>query len=675
MSHNRLKGETSPYLLQHRDNPVHWWPWGEEALAQATKDDKPILLSVGYAACHWCHVMAHESFEDQATADLMNAHFINIKVDREERPDVDRIYMDSLHALGEQGGWPLTMFLTPDAEPFWGGTYFPPEARYGRPSFKHVLSEIARVWREERQKTATNSQAILAALYTKRQAGDAQGLSEDLRLRTTAALTNAVDKVHGGLKGAPKFPQGPLFKFLWTMANRSNNPQMAAAVETTLVNICQGGIYDHLGGGMARYSVDERWLVPHFEKMLYDNAQFVSLASRVWLKTHSNLFRQRIEETIDFVRREMMVADGVFAASYDADSEGEEGKYYVWSKEEIDSVLGPDSGFFCQAYDVSEEGNWEGTNILNRLVPIIQIDEAGEARLAQLRAKLFERRQTRVPPGFDDKVLADWNGLMITALAEATIIFKRADWLELAETAFDRILELLWTGQSLHHSWRAGQAKHHATAEGYANLISAGLALYAASAKPSYLDWATKLADALVEYHWDHERGGLFLPSREATELIFRPRHAHDDATPNANGVMLGNFVKLHFLTGRPDYLARAEVIRNAFASEIAASPFGFPSLLENSILLEDAVQLILTGEQHIGTTHPLISPAIDSIGIDGVIGYAHSAEQLPETHPAHAKASRPGTWLYICRGPVCAAPAQTPDEVREALKMLRLVV
>jgi uncharacterized protein YyaL (SSP411 family) len=447
---------------------------------------------------------------------------------------------------------------------------------------------------------------------------------------------------------------------------------MRAAVEITLINICQGGIYDHLGGGMARYSVDHRWLVPHFEKMLYDNAQFVSLASRAWLKTRANLLRRRIEEVIDFVHREMTVAEGAFAASYDADSEGEEGKYYVWSRAEIDSLLGSDAAFFCQVYDVSEEGNWEGANILNRLKSGVT-DEASETRLAELRAKLLERRRTRIPPGFDDKVLADWNGLMVTALAEATIVFKRADWLNLAEIAFSRIMTLLWTGQHLRHSWRAGQAKHHATAEGYANLVSAALALYAASAKPEYLDWATKLADTLIDYHWDRGRGGLFLPSREAKELIFRPRHAQDDATPNANGVMLGNFIKLRFLSGRQDYLARAEAIRDAFAPDVAASPFGFPSLLENSILLEDAVQLILTGEQHIGATHPLLAPAIDSVGVDGIIGYAHAADQLPETHPAYVKAARPGTWLFICRGPVCSSPAQTPEEVREALKTLRL--
>jgi uncharacterized protein YyaL (SSP411 family) len=448
---------------------------------------------------------------------------------------------------------------------------------------------------------------------------------------------------------------------------------MRTAVETTLANICQGGIYDHLGGGMARYSVDHRWLVPHFEKMLYDNAQFVSLASRVWLKTRNDLFRWRIEETIEFVRRDMTVAGGAFAASYDADSEGEEGKYYVWSKAEIDSILGPASNFFCQVYDVSAQGNWEGTNILNRLTAKIPINEADEALLGQLRAKLLERRNTRVPPGFDDKVLADWNGLMVTALAEAAIAFKRIDWLNMAETALQRVLELLWAGQNLRHSWRDRQTKHHATAEGYANLVSAALALYVASAKPDYLAWATMLADSLIEFHWDQERSGLFLPSREATELIFRPRHAHDDAAPNANGVMLGNFVKLHFLTGRQDYLSRAEAIRGAFASEAAASPFGFPSFLENSILLEDAVQLILTGAQHIGATHPLLSPAIDLLGLDCIVGYASDADQLPASHPAHAKASRSGTWLYICRGPACAAPAQTPNDVQDALKLLQL--
>jgi uncharacterized protein len=342
---NQLATETSPYLLQHKHNPVDWQPWSESAFAEAKRRDIPVLLSIGYAACHWCHVMAHESFENDAIAEVMNAHFVNLKVDREERPDIDTIYMSALHELGEQGGWPLTMFLTPDREPFWGGTYFPPESRYGRPGFRHVLLEISRIWREERHKATANSAALLTALKRPAsQAGESK-LSLDIVKQAAAAIANAVDPVHGGLRGAPKFPQAPIFNFLWAAGHR-------APVLKTLERISLGGIYDHLGGGIARYSVDATWLVPHFEKMLYDNAQYVSLLSRAWLATGNGLFHQCTEETVGFLLRDMVTAGGAFASSYDADSEGEEGRFYVWRKSEVESVL-PDADAFCMAYGVT----------------------------------------------------------------------------------------------------------------------------------------------------------------------------------------------------------------------------------------------------------------------------------------------------------------------------------
>ena len=354
MSHNRLSLETSPYLLQHKDNPVHWMGWSEQALQEAKDRDQPILLSVGYAACHWCHVMAHESFEDPVTAGLMNQNFINIKVDREERPDIDRIYMAALHSLGEQGGWPLTMFLTPDALPFWGGTYFPPETKYGRPSFRHVLTEISRIWQQERSKVTHNAEAISAALQQPRYEASPNQLSTTEIYQAADVIINATDPHYGGLKGAPKFPQAPIFTFLWEVYLRSRNEKARDAVLTTLTQISNGGIYDHLAGGIARYSTDHKWLAPHFEKMLYDNAQYVSLLTRAWLKTENPLYATRIEHTIEFVLREMTGESGCFTSSYDADSEGEEGKYYVWSQAEIEKLLAPDEfEIFQAAYDVT----------------------------------------------------------------------------------------------------------------------------------------------------------------------------------------------------------------------------------------------------------------------------------------------------------------------------------
>src|SRR5882672_4153190 len=396
---NRLAAATSPYLLQHKHNPVDWWQWGPEALAEAKRSNRPIMLSVGYAACHWCHVMAHESFEDEATAQVMNELFVNIKVDREERPDIDQIYMNALHLLGEQGGWPLTMFLTPAAEPVWGGTYFPKESKFGRPAFTDILREVARLFREEPSKIEQNRIALLARLADKaRPTGKVTiGLKElDAAARQVG---NMFDSVHGGLRGAPKFPQPSLLEFLWRAGARTGDARFFETVEHSLERMCEGGIYDHLGGGFSRYSVDERWLVPHFEKMLYDNAQLLELLALAYQRGGEKLFAQRARETVLWLAREMTTGEGAFAASLDADSEGEEGKFYVWSKNEIVELIGPEAGeFFAAHYDVSDEGNFEGHTILNRLQDDARAD-ADETRLASLRAILLDARASRVRPG------------------------------------------------------------------------------------------------------------------------------------------------------------------------------------------------------------------------------------------------------------------------------------
>src|SRR6266403_2850279 len=395
---NRLGHETSPYLLQHKHNPVDWWPWGIEALAEAKRTNKPILLSVGYAACHWCHVMAHESFEDAATAQVMNDLFVNIKVDREERPDIDQIYMSALHHLGEHGGGPLTMYLTPNGEPFWGGTYFPNPARYGKPAFVDVLREVERVFRENPKSVEQNRSTLMAQLTASaKPEGRVVIAAPDLD-RAADQLLGIIDPVNGGMRGAPKFPQAMMLEFLWRAGERTNTARYCAAVELTLTRICEGGIYDHLGGGFSRYSVDERWLVPHFEKMLYDNALLLELLALAYQRSANELFRQRARETVGWLAREMTTTDGAFCASLDADSEGEEGKFYVWSLAEIESVLGKDdAAFFAAHYDVTAAGNVEGHSILNRLkhLPRSMEDEHG---LAPLRAKLLEFRAKRVRP-------------------------------------------------------------------------------------------------------------------------------------------------------------------------------------------------------------------------------------------------------------------------------------
>ncbi len=670
MTENLLAQETSPYLLQHKNNPVHWVAWSTQAFERARAEDKPVLLSVGYAACHWCHVMAHESFEDPMIAELMNRHFINIKVDREERPDVDKVYMTALHALGEQGGWPLTMFLDADGKPFWGGTYFPPESKYGRPGFKHILSEIARLWKNERRKVENSSTAIVAALHAeplRKQTGE---VTSERVNEAADVILNAADALRGGLKGAPKFPQAPIFDFLWSTALHPNHPRRAAAVTNTLTQIAQGGIYDHLGGGIARYSVDADWLVPHFEKMLYDNAQFVSLLTRAWLKTREPLFRIRIDETLGFVLSKMMTPEGLFASSYDADSEGEEGKYYVWSNSEIERLLGDAAPLFCSHYGVTANGNFEGHNILNRSQDLKLGDPAIEAELLVARKILLAARETRMPPGFDDKVLADWNGLMIAALAEAAFVFGETRWATAAENAMTSLMRIHWRGDRLMHSSKNGDARHEATSDDYANLITACRTLHLLTGDAAHLETAVRLATALFENHWDSRRGGYLFASHRVSELPIQTRTVHDDATPNANGVMLANLAALHHYTGSQEYLDLTEKVAESFAADVQSNPFAAPSYLKNIRFLSDSIQIVATGEVSI----TLLLSALTYTGLDAVIHRIASANDLPTEHPAKLKfASSTGPAIFICRGMSCAAPARNEGELEEALTTLSL--
>ncbi|MFL5050149.1 MAG: thioredoxin domain-containing protein, partial [Xanthobacteraceae bacterium] len=552
-SENRLARETSPYLLQHKRNPVEWWPWGPEALAEAQRTGKPILLSVGYAACHWCHVMAHESFEDDSVAAVMNDLFVNIKVDREERPDIDQIYMSALHMLGEQGGWPLTMFLTPAGEPVWGGTYFPKTSRYGRPAFTDVLREVARLFREEPDKIAQNRDALMQRLAetARPQNRVVIGAAELDNIARQAA--GAFDPVHGGMRGAPKFPNASLFELIWRAGLRTGDARYFALVEITLDHICQGGIYDHLGGGFARYSVDERWLVPHFEKMLYDNAQLLELYALGFAETGRPLFRQAAEGIVTWLAREMTTAEGAFASSLDADSEGEEGRFYVWGLGEIREVLGEeDAAFFARVYDITEAGNFEGHNIPNRLISG-EAPPAIEERLSALRGKLLERRSMRVRPGLDDKVLADWNGLMIGALVRAAPLLGRPDWVALAAQAYRFIRQSMSRDGQLGHSWRGGRLIFPGFALDHAAMMRAALALFEATSEPSYLQDAQGWRDVLLTDFMVGETGCLAMTAQGADSLVVRPQPTHDDAVPNANGVFGEALVRLAQITEAGD--------------------------------------------------------------------------------------------------------------------------
>ena len=666
MTENRLHLETSPYLLQHENNPVHWMPWGEDAFALAKENNKPVLLSIGYAACHWCHVMAHESFEDQETADLMNDLFINIKVDREERPDVDKIYMTALHEMGEQGGWPMTMFLTPEGEPFWGGTYFPIEPLYGRPSFKHILKELSRIFHEEKDKVRHNADAIRATLNTRKTYEVKSDLSLAIVDEIAERFLSIMDAEHGGLQGAPKFPQCSIFELLWRAGLRSGRDDYKQSVVNTLTRICQGGIYDHLGGGFARYSVDHRWLAPHFEKMLYDNAQLLDLMTLVWLETRAPLLRLRIEETVGWLLREMIAEAGAFAASLDADSEGVEGKYYVWQKGEIDALLDADqSALLCRVYDVSDQGNWEETNILNRLHSLDILDDASEAALASARQVLFDTRETRIRPGWDDKVLSDWNGLMISALANASAAFDQVAWLDAATAAFETIEQYLIHDGHLMHSLRLGKVRHFATAEGYANMIRAGITLYEVTGNNRFLERAEQWADEIHAFYLNEELGGYHLTSDRADTLIARTRSASDDATPNANSIMLANFARLFAITGKSDYRSRGDSLIATFQGEALAQIYGHSSFFNGFEIFVETVQCVLAGDPKDPATIALKRGLFDRGIPNRSVLHVETLDGLPEGHPAYGKSLQDGKpTLYVCRGTRCSLPVTRPEDM-----------
>jgi uncharacterized protein len=670
MSENRLRFETSPYLLQHKDNPVHWWAWNDDALAEAKRTGKPILLSVGYAACHWCHVMAHESFEDDATADVMNQLFINIKVDREERPDIDAIYMGALHRLGEQGGWPLTMFLDSDARPFWGGTYFPKQARYGRPAFATVLLRIAEVFQNQPEDVASNATQLIAALKPK-PADTTVALPDDAQLANLAKqITRAVDPVHGGLNGAPKFPQWSIFWFLWRAAIRFDDADAKRAVLTTLTNICQGGIYDHLGGGFARYSVDEFWLVPHFEKMLYDNALLLDLLTEAWRETHDPLYAQRISETVDWFKREMITADGGFSASLDADSEGEEGKFYVWSHAETRDVLGnEDAAFFASIYDITDAGNFEGHNIPNRLNTQALGSTEDEARLTSLRAKLRSVRDNRIRPSLDDKVLADWNGLMIAALSRAAIVFGKPDWLTLASQAFACIAKhMAQPGGRLWHSYRNARPRAPGTASDYANMTWAAIRLYEATLDDSYLQHAKAWSATLNAHFRDPNGGGYFTSADDTTDVIVRMKTATDDAVPNANAIQVWNLTALAALTGDSGYDDDARALSAAFAADTRSNPVSHCGFLAQSMDLNSLLQVVEVCED---TTQNRTRAAVSLPGSLELHLPILKTDALPDALAAKLAVTHE-TAIFVCRGQMCLAPIRDAELGVEQLQRLR---
>lgn len=666
LNRNMLGDEISPYLLQHRDNPVHWQAWSPQLLERAQALGKPILLSSGYAACHWCHVMAHESFEDPATAQVMNELFINVKIDREERPDLDYIYQRALALLGQQGGWPLTMFLTPKGEPFWGGTYFPPEARYGRPAFRDILRRVAELWRDDPAAIEQNRAALMAALARDAAVDAAQTqqltVSPALLDQIAARLMEYVDFTDGGIQGAPKFPHMPIFELIWRNYLRRGDGALRArdAAQITLRQMSEGGIYDHLGGGYARYSVDERWLVPHFEKMLYDNAQILDLLSLVWTRTRDPLLLQRAEETFAWADRDMTTDRHAFAATLDADSDGEEGKFYVWDPQEIEDILGRDAAQFCAAYDVTEEGNWEGKNILNRLHHPGWQGDATEAELANLRAPLLAVRSKRIAPGRDDKILADWNGLMIAALARAGARFDRPDWLTRARLAFEGVVHHLADGDRLWHAARAGARRGQGLLEDYAFMADAALALFEATQDRAYLDHAQRWADAMHRHFWDRVEGGFFMTPDDGEAVIVRKRVIEDQAIPAGNGVALRLLSRLARATGADRYRQWADAMEIAFLPMLGRNLFGMGTFLN---ALEDhrlALDVVIIAPPDDPARAALLRAAWAAGDPRAMILCLteDEAARLGTDHPAHGKTLQNGqASAYVCRMQTCAPP------------------
>ena len=654
---NVLGEASSPYLLQHKDNPVHWQIWGADALETARRLNRPILLSIGYAACHWCHVMAHESFEDSAVAALMNEHFVSIKVDREERPDIDQIYMSALHAMGEQGGWPLTMVLTPQGEAFWGGTYFPPTPRFGRPSFSQVLLALARAWKEEQHSIANSCKAITEALTAQAATMPGAPPGPDALNLVRSAYLRAQDWHQGGFGSAPKFPNTPTYRFLWQEAFRTGDARAGEAVNLLLTRMSQGGIYDHLGGGYARYATDDAWLIPHFEKMLYDNALILDLLALSHAHSPNPLFAARARETVGWLTRDMS-AEGGFAASEDADSEGVEGKFYTWTRRDIFAALGEGAEFFASHYPCPEHGNWEEQIILERTAPF-----GAEDRLAPLREKLLAVRSTRIRPGRDDKILADWNALAIAALVRASFAFAEPAWLALAESVFDAILSAMGQPDGrIAHAMRGGKISAAGLLEDQAAMLRAALSLHQATGDAKRLEQGRKIL-AGAEQFFSDGGGAFYMSASDATDIVGpRTRHVQDGPTPSGIGLMAENFSVLHHLTGEAKYREKAEALLAAYGGKPERLG-GSPVLLGAADMLENATCIVITGgsDELARAALSAPDPAVVVVRLQGM-------ETMPPLHPAYGKTSTEPA-AFICRGGICSLPVTTPDALRALLR------
>ena len=674
---NRLAGETSPYLLQHAHNPVDWFPWGGDALARAKLLDRPIFLSIGYAACHWCHVMERESFEDATTAAYMNDHFVAIKVDREERPDLDQLYMGAVQAMTGQGGWPMSVFLTPDGRPFYGGTYYPDEPRHGMPSFRQVLDGVARAWREQRDELESAGSRLVSTLVEQQRtavAGAADDPTRALLDEAAAGIYGSFDRVNGGWGRAPKFPQPMTVEFLLRRM-AGGDPEPEAVARFNLEKMADGGIHDQLGGGFHRYATDAIWLVPHFEQMLYDNAQLARVYLHAWAQTGDARFREVAEGVLDYLVRELTTADGAFAASQDADTDGVEGLTFTWTATEVREVLGDDAPPFLAAYGVTDLGNWEGTSILSRVwpdshtPPPSRADAAFEAGLAASRARLLERRSSRPQPARDDKALAAWNGLAIAAFADAGRLLAREDLTAVAVRAAEAITGgLLAADGSLGRSWKDGRATGQGVLEDYADLADGLLALYEATFDERWFMTARALMDRLLARFAD-PAGGFFDTADDHERLVARPKDVQDNAVPSGNAMATLVLLRLAAWTGEGRYRDAAERAMRTVTGFVARYPTGFAQWLSAmDLALAPVVEVAIVGDPADPATQALIAETTRGFRPNQVV--AVSADPGTSVVPllADRVAIDGKPTAYVCRGFVCRLPVTTPEALRAEL-------
>jgi len=678
---NHLVSENSPYLLQHANNPVNWYPWGNEALTKAKAENKPIFLSIGYAACHWCHVMEHESFEDPETAVFMNEHFINIKVDREERPDIDNIYMQATIAMTGSGGWPMSVFLTPALKPFYAGTYFPPVRRYNMPSFKEILSGLSNAWQQDRDEVEKTSSKVHEHISAQAKNQNEEHLTQDHLDAIGKSMLESYDWGYGGWGDAPKFPQAMALEYLLHNASVRKTDEYQKLIEHYLRAMARGGMYDVVGGGFSRYSTDNQWRVPHFEKMLYDNALLTRAYLHVWQVTRDPFYKRIVEETLNFIASEMTNPQGGFYSSLDADSEGEEGKFYVWSLDEIRTILKENSDFFEAAYGITDKGNWEGKTVLQRnlddstLAARFKLDlESVPVKLAESHSKLYTARAKRIRPGTDDKVLTAWNGLMLAAIAEAARALAGTNsptdiYLNLATRSADFLLSNLRSNGRLCRSWRGGKTTNEVFLEDYSALILGLLELYQTDFNTKWFNAAKELADEMIEKFADPE-GGFFDTQKDSENLLFRPKDVQDNATPSGNALACEALIKLAAFTDEGHYRDIAEKSLGLVTSFALRYPLGFARWLTAAQLASGTLkQVAVMGEAGDENFQRLLQAVRSEYRPSVVVAAASSSKN--ENIPAllHERGMTNGkATAYVCEGFVCKQPTTEVENLIEQL-------